>query len=237
VLLLLGKMSVFDALNTAFSTAGTGGFSVRNDGMSSFSPYIQVVISIFMLLFSLNFGSYFLILRRQYKEALTTEVRAFLLIVVTAVIVITVNISGMFDRAGDALRHALFTASSIISTTGFATVDFDLWPELSRGILVLLMFIGACAGSTGGGIKVSRLIILFKGMARELRAAVHPKEVRKVTVDGKPLEQSVISATFAYLACFVLVFLGSLLLVSLDNHDLPPTSPPWRQHLVTSAPV
>ena len=219
ILLLCGGMTFFEAFNTAVSTAGTGGFGFKNDGMLSYSPYIQVVVSVFMLLFSINFAAYFLAFRGRFKEALNTEVRTFLIIVAAAVGLVTLNIYHMYGSVGESVRHALFTVSSIISTTGFATVDFDLWPQLSKTILVLLMFVGACAGSTGGGVKVSRWVMLFKGGARELRAALHPKEVRKITVDGKPVEQSIVQSTFVYFACFVMLFIASVLLVSLDNQS------------------
>ena len=219
VFLLFGGLPVFDALCTSFATAGTGGFGIYADSLGGFSPYIQLVVAVFMLLFSLNFGSYFLLLCRKFREAWTSEIRTFLLIVLSAVALITWNIRALFPTLGESLRHALFTVSSIISTTGFATVDFDLWPFFSKSILVLLMFIGACAGSTGGGIKVSRVIILFKGLGRELRSAIHPKQIKKISVDGRPVEQEVVSAVFTFLFCFVAIFAASLLLISLDNRD------------------
>ena len=220
VILLCGGMGVFDALNTAFATAGTGGFSTHADGMNGFSPFLQVVVGVFMLLFSLNFSSYFLVLKGRFKEFFTCEIRTFLVIVAAAVTVIALNIRGMFSTAGEATRHAFFTVSSIISTTGFATVDFDLWPQLSRAVLVLLMFIGACAGSTGGGIKVSRIVIYFKTAVRELRTSIHPKQVKKITMDGKPVEQAVVRSSLVFLVCFVLIFVCSVLIVSVDNYDL-----------------
>ncbi|MBQ3483514.1 MAG: TrkH family potassium uptake protein [Clostridia bacterium] len=219
ILLLTGGMTVFEAMNTAFSTAGTGGFGFYNDSMASFSSYLQIVIGVFMLLFSLNFGSYFLALRGKWRDALNSEVRTFLLIVAGAVALVAWNIRGLFDTVGEAIRHAFFTVSSIISTTGFASTDFDLWPTFSKTLLVLLMFIGACAGSTGGGIKVSRLVILFKGIGREMRTAIHPKQVKKVTVDGRDVEREVVGSVFVYMVCMVIVFSLSVLIVSLDGHD------------------
>ncbi|MBO5354956.1 MAG: TrkH family potassium uptake protein, partial [Clostridia bacterium] len=220
VILLCGGMGAFDALNTSFATAGTGGFGTHADSMNGFSPFLQVVVGVFMLLFSLNFGSYFLVLKGRFKEFFTCEIRTFLVIVAAAVTVIALNIRGMFSTAGEATRHAFFTVSSIISTTGFATVDFDLWPQFSRAVLVLLMFIGACAGSTGGGIKVSRIVIYFKTAVRELRTAIHPKQVKKITMDGKPVEQAVVRSSLVFLVCFVLIFVCSVLIVSVDNYDL-----------------
>lgn len=220
ILLLCGGMSFFDAINTAFATAGTGGFGVKNDSMASYSPYIQTVVTVFMLLFSLNFGSYFLALRGRFKEFFTSEIKIFLLIVFSAVTIITLNVRHLFGSVGEAIRHVLFTVSSLISTTGFATVDFDLWPNLSRTVLVLLIFIGACAGSTGGGMKVSRILLFGKSMRRELHAASHPKQVRRITVDGHAVGEEVIRSLYGYLLCFVAVFVSSMLLISLDTGDL-----------------
>ena len=232
VLLLFGDMTVFEALNTAFSTAGTGGFGFRNDSMLSFSPYVQVVLTVFMLLFSINFGAYYLAFRGKIKESLNAEVRTFLLIVLGAVVLIVVNIVGNIaadpalqaqlggsDNLGGIIRHVAFTVASIVSTTGFSTVDFALWPALACAVLVLLMFVGACAGSTGGGMKVSRFMLMFKGVGRDLRAATHPKQVKQITVDKKPVEQVVVQATFSYFACFIVVFAASILLLAVDGYD------------------
>ena len=232
VLLLFGGMSVFEALNTAFSTAGTGGFGFKNDSMLSYSPYIQVVVTVFMFLFSINFGAYYLAFRGKLREALNSEVRAFLLIVFSAITLITVNIVlnissdpnlqaqfGSAQNLGDIIRHVAFSVAAVISTTGFATVDFALWPAVACTILVFLMFVGACAGSTGGGMKVSRFILVFKGMLRDLRAAIHPKQVKQITVDKKPVGQAVVQATFSYFSCFMAVFAGSMLLLAVDGYD------------------
>ncbi len=219
ILLLCGGMSIFDALNTSFATAGTGGFGIKSDSIGGYSPYLQIVIAVFMLLFSLNFNSYFLVLKGKIKEAFNEEIRVFLLIVASAVIIITWNIRHMFGSLSEAIRHAFFTVSTIISTTGFATVDFNLWPQLSLTILVLLMFVGACAGSTGGGMKVSRIIIVIKTIGRELRTAIHPKQIKKITMDRKPIESDVVRATVNFFACFMIIFSLSLLLISLDDYD------------------
>lgn len=220
VFLLFGGMSLFDALNTAFATAGTGGFGVRNDSFGGFSSYIQIVVTVFMLLFSINFASYYLILMRKFKDAFTSEVRTFIGVVITLIVVITLNSRGAFDTLGDAVKHVSFTVSSIISTTGFATVDFNQWPELSRALLVLAMFIGACAGSTGGGLKVSRILISVKSIAKELYLMVHPKQVKKVVIDKHPVEHEVVRATNVYMVCYVIVFAASVLFISIENHDL-----------------
>ena len=170
IILIIADMSVFEAVNTAFSTAGTGGFGFRNDSMASFSPAIQIIVTIFMILFGVNFNVYFLLLYRRFKEALRiSEVWAYLGIILVSIGIITFNIRSMYDSMGEAARHSAFTVGSIITTTGFSTVDFNEWPELSRSILLLIMFIGACAGSTGGGIKVSRIIIMFKTISKEFK--------------------------------------------------------------------
>ncbi len=219
ILLLFGGMTIFEALNTAFATAGTGGFGFLNSSMGSFSPYIQIVITVFMLLFSINFNSYFFILIGKFREAFTTEVRTFVLIVIAAVSVITLNVMHMFESIGDAIRHSAFTVATVISTTGFSTVDFDLWPELSKTILVLLMFIGACAGSTGGGIKVSRIIILFKGMAKELNNVIHPRRVNKIKLDSHIVDHETVRSVNVYMVAYTLIFMTSILLISIDNHS------------------
>lgn len=222
VLLLFGKMNAFDALNAAFSTAGTGGFSVNNDSFVSYSSYVQVVTAIFMLVFSVNFASYYLAFRGKIKESLNTEVRVFLIVVVAAVGIISLDnyFNGAYQSFGEALKHSLFNTSSIISTTGFASADFNLWPALSKTVLVLIMFIGACAGSTGGGIKISRLVILVKGMAREVRTIIHPRRVRKISIDGKEVDREVVRSVNAYMMCYIIVFVVSLLLISFEERDL-----------------
>ena len=220
VLLLCGGMTVYEALNTAFSTAGTGGFSIYNSGLSGFSPYIQIVVTVFMLLCSVNFTCFFFIIAGRLREAFNTEVRTFLAIVAGASLVITANISDMYSSFGEALRNSVFTVSSVISTTGFATVDYNLWPELSRTIIMLVMFIGACAGSTGGGFKVSRLVILAKSMFKELQTMVHPRQVKKIKIDSQPIEHEVVRAVNVYMVAYLLIFVGSLTVISFDNHDL-----------------
>ena len=221
VMLLCGGMTVFEALNTAFATAGTGGFSFSSKGMA-YGPYIQIVVTVFMLLFSINFTSYYLILCGKPKEAWSAEVRTFIIIVFSAILLIACNVhfTGNFEGKGsfaDTLRQAAFYVASIISTSGFGIeVDFSLWPQFSIGILIGLMFVGACAGSTGGGMKVSRWIILGKGGAHEVGRLIHPKQVKKIIVDGRVVEHEVVRSVNAYLVAFVLIFVASLLLVSLD---------------------
>lgn len=225
IMLLCGGMSVFDALNIAFSTAGTGGFSIKADGLGGYSSYLQIVTTVFMLLFSVNFNSYYLVSRGRFKEALSTEVKTFFIIVLAAMACISVNLlltnGGAYDfSAGEAIKHAAFSVASLISTTGFVTVDFDLWPALSKTVLVLIMFIGACAGSTGGGFKVSRIIVLSKGASHELNKMLHPKQVKRMTVDGRVVENDVVHSIHVYLVVYLLIFIASLLLISLEGHDL-----------------
>ena len=220
ILLLCGGLSVFEALCTAFGTAGTGGFGVLNDSMASYSPYIQWVVIAFMLLFSVNFSCYYLLLLGRIKDAFNAELRTFIAVVGTVMLVVTLNVRGLFDTLGEALRHVAFTVASLISTTGFSTENFDAWPELSRTLLVLIMFIGACAGSTGGGLKVSRLMILFRGAFNEIGNLIHPRRVKRITIDGHPVEPEVVRATNVYMMWYVLLFMVSVILISFDDHDL-----------------
>ena len=220
VVLLAAKMSLFDAINTAFATAGTGGFGFRNDSFASSTPLQQIIVTIGMLLFSINFNSYYLILKLKFRDAINSEVRAFVLIVLSAIGIITLNIYKSYGSVTEAMRHAAFTVASLVSSTGFSTENFDLWPSLSKTVLVLCMFIGACAGSTGGGIKVSRIIIMFKGFAREIQTLIHPRQVKKISIDRRPVDREVVRSVNAYLACYILVFVGSLMLITLDNRDV-----------------
>ena len=225
VLMLIGGMPLFDAINTAFATAGTGGFGIKADGMAGYSNYLQIVVMVFMFLFSINFNSYYLIGKGKLRDAFTTEVKAFLLIVFTAIALILANLffNGVVDYGysfKEALRHVAFTVASIISTTGFATENFDLWPSFSKTILVLLMFIGACAGSTGGGMKVSRMVMLSKEATHEVGRILHPKQVKKITMDKRVVEHEVVRSLNAYFTAYVLIFVVSLLLISLEGYDL-----------------
>ncbi len=221
VLLLLGKMPLFDALTIGFGTAGTGGFGIKNDSMASYSSYLQIVVTIFMILFGVNFNAYFLILRKKFKQAFSIEeVRYYFLIILVSIAVISLVIQDMYGSFGEAVKHAAFQVGSIITTTGYASTDFNLWPEVPRTILVLLMFIGACAGSTGGGIKVSRLLILVKTIRKELHILIHPRSLKKLKMDGHPLEHEVVRSTNVFLIAYVLIFAFSVLLVGFDGHDL-----------------
>ena len=220
ILLIFGDMNVFEALCSSFSTAGTGGFGVKNDSFNSFSSYSQIVVTVFMFLFSINFASYYLLLLKNFKEAFTTEVRIFIGIVISSIVLLCFNTFSLFPSVGDCIKHVSFTVVSIISTTGFATVDFNLWPSFSRAFLLLLMIIGACAGSTGGGLKVSRLVILFKSILKELGLMIHPKQIKKITVDKQPIESDVVRSTNIYFAIYCSIFAVSTLLLCINDHDL-----------------
>lgn len=220
VLLLIGRMSLFDALTTMFGTAGTGGFGIKNDSMAGYSTYLQAVVTVFMILFGVNFNVYYLFLKKKWKSALRSlEVRAYFFVILASVLMITVNVAHMFPNIFQAFHHAAFQVGSVITTTGFSTTDFNLWPSFSKTILVLLMFIGACAGSTGGGIKVSRILILLKSIMKELDYIVHPHNVKKLKMDGRVIEHSVVRSVNAFLASYLLIFAVSLLLISVDNFD------------------
>ena len=220
IALIIGGMDPFEAINTAFATAGTGGLGVKNTSIGGYSPAIQIIVTVFMILFAINFNTYFFIARAKFREAFTTEVIVFLVIAILSTATIAINISGMYGNMGESVRHSAFTVAAIMSTTGFSTVDFNLWPELSRALIVMLMFVGGCAGSTCGGIKISRLLILFKGMKKELEVLIHPKQVKKIKIDGHPIEHEVVRSVNVYMVGFVLVFAVSMLIISFDNLDL-----------------
>ncbi len=221
IFLIAGGMSLFESLCTAFGTAGTGGFGIRNDSLVSVSPYIQWVVTIFMILFGVNFGVYFLIVTGRFKQALKhEEARAYLAIIFVAAAIMFIDFRDIIKGTGEAIRYIFFQIGSIITTTGFSSTDFDMWPETSRTILVLLMFIGACAGSTGGGIKVARIVILFKTFVKEIISFLHPRSVKKVKIEGKVVEHETLRATNVYFATFMLLFVSSILLISFEGYDM-----------------
>lgn len=218
VFLLAGGMPLFDSLCTMFGTAGTGGFGIKNDSIAGYSTYLQGVITVFMILFGVNFNIYYLLRLKKFKDATrSVEVRAYFAIIAVSIALITINISGMFPNLFQAFHHAAFQVGTIITTTGFATTDFDLWPTFSRTILVMLMFIGACAGSTGGGIKVSRIVILCRSIGKELDYIVHPHHVKKLKLDGRVVDHSVVRSVNVFIASYLVVFALSVLLISIDN--------------------
>jgi len=225
LLLLLGGMPLFDSLCHSFATAGTGGFGVKAASMGYYdSYYLQGVVSIFMVLFGVNFNVYFFVLMRKWSAAFkNTEVQAYFTIILVSTVTIALNIVGSMPSLFDALHHAFFSVASVITTTGFATVDFNQWPELSRIILVMLMIVGACAGSTGGGVKVSRFVILVKATASELRKLLHPRSVKVLTMDGKQISKDTVQGIQSYMMVYFFITVISILLVSLDNFDMVTT--------------
>ena len=220
VFLLCGGMSLFDSVLHAFGTAGTGGFGVKSDSIAGYSPYLQWVITAFMLLFGINFNLYYLLLIRRFRSAVkSSELWWYLGIVAVAIGVITWNISSETSLLGDDLRAAAFQVSSIVTTTGYATADFNLWPSLSKTVLLVLMFMGGCAGSTAGGLKVSRMLILGKRIRRELRRMVHPRSVSSVQFEGKAVPEATLNNVTVYLAIYFFVYFVILLLLSFEPFD------------------
>ena len=222
VLLLLGGMPLFDSFCMAFGTAGTGGFAVSSAGVAGYhSAYIEILLGIFMLLFGVNFNVYHLLLLGKVKDALKSEeVKAYLGIVITATVLVSINTFSRVTGLGTTVRNAFFQVASIMTTSGFATVDFNFWPEFSKHTLVLLMIIGACAGSTGGGFKVSRLIILLKAMMAEVRHIITPKAINPVRIDGKPIDKETLNSTRIYAAAYLILICLFTWILSLDGKDL-----------------
>ena len=218
VFLLAGGMSLFDSLIHAVGTAGTGGFGIKADSIGSYSPYIQWVITVFMLLFGINFNLYFLILIRRARDAFrSTELWVYIGIVAVSVAIIATNTFSIYNSIGETVRHSAFQVASLITTTGFSTADFNLWPSLSKAILLLLMFMGGCAGSTAGGLKVSRVILLAKMIAREFRRLLRPRSVNVVKSDNTRVEESVLSSVAVYFAVYFVCLIGVFLLLSYDK--------------------
>ena len=225
IFLLAGGMNLYDSIIHSFSTAGTGGFANHNSSVAYYdSAYIDGVITVFMILFGINFNMYFLLLIKDVKSVWKKEeVRAYLGIIVAATLVITCNVLSIYKEPLKAFRYSIFQVASIITTTGFATADFNLWPELSKCILLLIMVIGACAGSTGGGVKVSRFLILWKSILKQVKGMLHPKSVNVVKVNGKKISNETLQGVYAYFSAYVFVFGISVLLVALDNFDFATT--------------
>lgn len=220
VLLAVFGMPIFEAICHTLGTVGTGGFSVLNSGYTGYSPALQNITTIFMLLCGTNFTFFYLIFCRQLKDAFKMEeVRAYYIIIGLAGLVIAWNIYGMYGSVGESLRHSFFQVATVITTTGYATTDFNQWPELSKMILIALMMMGACAGSTGGGMKVSRIMIAFKTVLKELAVITHPRLVRKIRMDGTPIAHETLRATNVFIAAYFFIFMGSALLISLDSFD------------------
>ena len=221
VFLLAGHMSLFDAVCTAFGTAGTGGFGIKNDSMAGYSPYLQNVTTVFMFLFGVNFGCYYLLLLKDFRSVLRDEeLRLYVCLALGSAAAIAVNIRSMYDTWEESIRHAAFQVSTIMTTTGFATTDFDLWPSFSKAVLLMLMIVGACAGSTGGGIKCIRVLLIFKSLRRNIRQVIRPRKVQVVRNNDQVVDEKILDNTNAYLAVYVIILVLSILVVSLDNFSM-----------------
>ena len=220
VILLLAKMPLFDTLTLTFGTVGTGGFGIKNDSLASYTSLQQIIITFFMIISGINYSFYFLIISKKFKDAFhLEEVRWYLGIILAAGLLITANIAHLYDGFLDSLKHAFFQVGSIITTTGYSSADFNLWPEFSKTILIILMIIGACAGSTAGGFKISRLLILLKSIKVELSMMIHPREIKKIRLDGHVVKSDVLRTAHVYLVIYWTLFLLSILLISIDNFD------------------
>jgi len=218
--LCICDVPLFDSLTISFGTTGTGGFGIHNDSLAGYSPLVQDIVTVFMIISGINYTFFFLLLLRQFKNAfLMEEVRWYLSIIFGSVLIIIWDIHGIYSSLGETIRHAFFQVGSIITTTGFATTDFDTWPQLSKTILVCLMFIGACAGSTGGGIKIARILILLKGIKKELLTMIHPRLVNKIRMDNHKIPHETIRSTNVFISVYVVIFFISLLLVGIDEYD------------------
>lgn len=221
IFLMAGGLPLFDSVCTAFGTAGTGGFGIKNTSIAGYSPYIQNVCTVFMLLFGVNFTCYYMLLIKQVKSVWKDEeLRAYVGIVLASIVLIVLNLKGFYDTFEETVRHAAFQVASIMTTTGFATTDFDLWPSFSKGILFTLMLVGASAGSTGGGFKVGRLLLLLKSIRRNVRQVMHPKKVQVVKMNSSMVGERVLENVNAYLAVYVMIIVVSFLLVSLDGFSI-----------------
>ena len=221
VMLLLGGMPLYDSFVHAVGTAGTGGFGIKADSLGSYSPYLQWVVTIFMLLFGVNFNLYYFALIKKFKSAIKNEeLLTYGIILVFSITAITLNIRPLYEGVSESLRHAAFQVAAIISTTGFATVDFNQWPGMSKTILLLLMFVGGCAGSTAGGFKISRIVLLFKNIRRELQKSLHPRSVATIKLDGKRVDEKTMNSLGSYLAIYVLFFCVVVFILGFDAFDL-----------------
>ena len=225
ILLLCGGMNVFDALNTGFATAGTGGFGTYNSNMAAYdSYYLQMVIAVFMMLFGINFTVYILILARKFKSAFKIEeLWVYLGVIAVCTLLIAINISSLYPTPYDSFHQSFFYVSSIITTTGFGISDVNQWPAFSQALILIITFVGAMAGSTGGGFKISRIILLFKELMKEIALLVHPRNIKSVKMDGKSIDHSIMRTTSVYLVLYILIFFASYLIIALENLDFTTT--------------
>ena len=221
IFLLLGDMSLFDSVCHAFGTAGTGGFGIKNDSFASYSPYLQNVTTVFMILFGVNFSCYYLLMLKQFRNVFRDEeLRTYFGIILISILLITLNIRHLYPTLEETIRHAAFQVGSIITTTGYATTDFDLWPAFSKALILCLMVCGACAGSTGGGMKVARLMLVFKSLGRNIRQVISPRKVELVRNNGVVVGEKILDNTNAYLAAYVLIIFAVFLIISLDGFSI-----------------
>ena len=221
IFLFVGGMPLYDSIVHAIGTAGTGGFGIKADSLASYSPYIQWVITAFMLIFGVNFNLYYLVLIRKFKSAVKNEeLLTYAVIVTLSIVAIAFNIRPLYEGVAESIRHSAFQVAAVISTTGFATADFNQWPGMSKTILLLLMFIGGCAGSTAGGFKISRIVMLFKTIKRELQKLLHPRAVATIRLDGKRVDEKTLSSLGSYLAIYALFFCVVVFLLGFDGFDL-----------------
>ena len=221
IILTVCGMPFFDSLCSSFGTAGTGGFGVRNDSFASYAPHIQVIVAVFMILFGMNFNFYYYFTTKQINKAFKmSEIKVYLAVIAIVTAIICFSVRGLYGSFGEALRHSFFQVATIITTTGFATTDFDLWPSVAKFLLLSLMILGACASSTGGGIKVARFQIMFKSVKREIQSYIHPKTVKKIHVDGKTVDSEIIHSVALYFFIYMIIFATSMFIVSFEGHDL-----------------
>ena len=219
--LLLGDMPLFDSVCHAFGTAGTGGFGIKNDSMGSYSPYLQNVTTIFMILFGINFSCYYLLLLKQFRNVFKDEeLRTYLGIILVSIVLIALDIRDLYPTLEETIRHAAFQVGSIITTTGYATTDYELWPAFSKTLILCLMICGACAGSTGGGMKVARLMLIFRSLGRNIRQAVSPRKVELVRNNGAVVDEKTLDNTNAYLAAYITIIFAVFLIISLDGFSI-----------------
>ena len=219
--LLAGGMTLFDSVCTAFGTAGTGGFGLKGDSLASYSPYLQNVVTVFMALFGVNFSLYYLLLLKEFKAALfDEELRLYLGLMIGSIALISWNVRPLFGSLREAIHHSAFQVSSIMTTSGFSTVDFNVWPSFSKAILLGLMFVGASAGSTGGGIKCARILLMIKELRRNIQQAMHPRAVRRVRINNRGVDEQVIQNVNAYMAAYLVLAAASFILISLDGFSM-----------------
>ena len=221
IILTVCGMPFFDSICSSFGTAGTGGFGVRNDSFASYAPHLQVIVAVFMIMFGMNFNFYYYFTTKQINKAFKmSEIKVYLAVIAIVTAIICFSVRGLYGSFGEALRHSFFQVATIITTTGFATTDFDLWPSVAKFLLLGLVILGACASSTGGGIKVARFQIMFKSVKREIQSYIHPKTVKKIHVDGKTVDSEVIHSVALYFFIYLIIFATSMFIVSFEGHDL-----------------